>query len=267
MHHPPTPSIPNLSLEPSPAPLARVALRARHAPHLRFRPVAHRLVCWPSSRSSSGRRSCRSHGPTALERVRASGKLRYGSDMEGGGPYAYPDPTIAARRDRLRGRADGAAGQGAGRRRPCSRQGQWDKLLQVLGLGPDRRRSSTATSGPRAARRDYLATRPYYVYQLQLMVPRGGPIRSWADLKQPQPGGGRWTVGVLVGSAADTFAAEQGGPNVRGRPVRRRDRRDDRRAERPVSTRRSRTCPRRASTATGSPASSSSARPSRTAIT
>ena len=62
--------------------------------------------------------------------------------------------------------------------------------------------------------RDYLATRPYYVYQLQLMARRGSPIRSWADLKQPKPGGGRWTVGVLVGSAADTFAAEQGGPHV-----------------------------------------------------
>ena len=47
------------------------------------------------------------------------------------------------------------------------------------------------------------------------MVPRGSPIRRWADLKQPRPDGGRWTVGVLVGSAADTFAAEQGGPNVR----------------------------------------------------
>ena len=43
------------------------------------------------------------------------------------------------------------------------------------------------------------------------MVPRGSPIRGWADLKQPRPGGGRWTVGVLAGSAADTFAAEQGG--------------------------------------------------------
>ena len=46
------------------------------------------------------------------------------------------------------------------------------------------------------------------------MARRGGPIRSWADLKEPKPGGGRWTVGVLVGSAADTFAAEQGGPHV-----------------------------------------------------
>ena len=29
---------------------------------------------------------------TALERIRHSGRLLYGSDMEGGGPYAYPDP-------------------------------------------------------------------------------------------------------------------------------------------------------------------------------
>src|SRR3954453_2884094 len=28
----------------------------------------------------------------ALERIRHSGRLHYGSDMEGGGPYAYPDP-------------------------------------------------------------------------------------------------------------------------------------------------------------------------------
>ena len=32
----------------------------------------------------------------ALERVRQSGRLVYGSDMEGGGPYAYPDPDVAA---------------------------------------------------------------------------------------------------------------------------------------------------------------------------
>jgi polar amino acid transport system substrate-binding protein len=131
--------------------------------------------------------------------------------MEGGGPYAYPDPgsprgvtgfevelmTILAR------------DLGA---EPVFSQGQWDKLLQVLDSG----RIDLVINGyewtePRA--RDYLATRPYYVYQLQLMVRRGRPVRSWADLKQPRPGGGRWTVGVLVGSAAETFASEQGGSN------------------------------------------------------
>src|SRR5262245_58530495 len=29
----------------------------------------------------------------ALDDVRARGSLRYGSDMEGGGPYAFPDPS------------------------------------------------------------------------------------------------------------------------------------------------------------------------------
>ena len=29
---------------------------------------------------------------SGIERVRKAGKLLYGSDMEGGGPYAYPDP-------------------------------------------------------------------------------------------------------------------------------------------------------------------------------
>ncbi|MGO9465866.1 MAG: ABC transporter permease subunit [Isosphaeraceae bacterium] len=148
----------------------------------------------------------------ALDRVRRSGELRYGSDMEGGGPYAYPDPAsprgLAGFEVELMDRL--ARDQGAS---PVFSQGQWDKLLQVLDSG----RIDLVVNGyewtePRG--RDYLATRPYYVYQLQLIVPRGSPIRSWADLKKPKPGGGRFRVGVLVASAADTFAAEQGGPPV-----------------------------------------------------
>jgi polar amino acid transport system substrate-binding protein len=95
---------------------------------------------------------------------------------------------------------------------PVFSQGQWDKLLSVLDSG----RLDLVINGyewtePRG--RDYLATRPYYVYQLQLIVPRGSMLRNWADLKKSKPGGGRYRVGVLVGSAADTFAAEHGGPN------------------------------------------------------
>ena len=112
-------------------------------------------------------------------------------------------------------------------------QGQWEMLLQLLDLG----QSDIVVNGyewtaPRA--RDYLATRPYYVYQLQLMVPRGSPIHTWDDLKRPRPGGGRWTVGVLAGSAADTFTALEGSKNVQGNPVQRFHRRHDRRAKRPV---------------------------------
>jgi polar amino acid transport system substrate-binding protein len=96
---------------------------------------------------------------------------------------------------------------------PIFSQGQWDKLLQVLDSG----RIDLVINGyewTERRARDYLATRPYYIYQLQLMVRRGSPVRAWADLKKPKPGGGRWKVGVLVASAADAFGAEQGGPYV-----------------------------------------------------
>jgi polar amino acid transport system substrate-binding protein len=149
----------------------------------------------------------------ALAKIRSSGHLRYGSDMEGGGPYAFPDPRSA--RDvtgfEVELMASLAKNLGAN---PEFSQGQWDKLLQLLDSG----RIDLVCNGyewTETRAQAYLATRPYYVYQLQLMARRGGSIRSWADLKQPKPGGGRWTVGVLVGSAADTFASEQGGSLVK----------------------------------------------------
>src|SRR5437764_1568159 len=47
------------------------------------------------------------------------------------------------------------------------------------------------------------------------MAPRGGAIRCWDDLtRKSKPGGGRWRVGVLTSSAADTFAREEGGATV-----------------------------------------------------
>ena len=148
----------------------------------------------------------------ALERIRHSGRLLYGSDMEGGGPYAYPDPRSP--RDVTGFEVELMARLGKSLAvTPEFAQGQWDKLLQVLDAG----RIDLVCNGyewTETRARDYLATRPYYVYQLQLMARRGSAVRSWADLKQPKPGGGRWTVGVLVASAADTFAAEQGGAHV-----------------------------------------------------
>ncbi len=84
-------------------------------------------------------------------------------------------------------------------------QGQWDQLLNVLDGG----RIDAVVNGYELTERrarDYLATRPYYVYQLQLMAPGGGRIRSWDNLLQPPPGGGRWRLGVLGGSAAEEFA-------------------------------------------------------------
>jgi len=149
----------------------------------------------------------------ALENVRSTGRLRYGSDMEGGGPYAYPDPNSPRRVTGFEVELMAELAKDVGATAEFS-QGQWDKLLQVLESGRiDLVINGYEWSEQRA--RDYLATRPYYVYQLQLIVRRDSPITAWVDMKSPKPGGGRWTVGVLGGSAADTFAEEQGGPRVK----------------------------------------------------
>ncbi len=97
---------------------------------------------------------------------------------------------------------------------PVFRQVQWEYLLPVLSRGE----LDVVVNGyelTEARVRDYLATRPYYVYQLALMARRDGSIRSWADLELPRPGGGPWKVGVLGMSAADTYAQRFGGANVR----------------------------------------------------
>ena len=102
------------------------------------------------------------------------------------------------------------------RARPVFYQVQWEYLLQVL----DRPASDLdlvingyELTGARA--RDFLATRPYYLYRLQLMARRDGPVRSWADFELPRPGGGPWKVGVMGMSAADTYARKFEDANVR----------------------------------------------------
>jgi polar amino acid transport system substrate-binding protein len=142
----------------------------------------------------------------SLADVRARGTLRYGSDMEGGGPYAFPDPasprSVAGFEVEIMDRLALELGEGV---RAEFSQGPWDKLLGVLDSG----RIDVVVNGyewtPGRAE-DYLATRPYYIYQLQLMGPKGTPVRSWDDLKRPRPDGSPWTVAVLTASAADDFA-------------------------------------------------------------
>jgi polar amino acid transport system permease protein/polar amino acid transport system substrate-binding protein len=150
--------------------------------------------------------------PLGLERVKKAGELRYGSDMEGGGPYAYPDPRSPRGVTGFEVELMALLAKELGLT-PVYAQGQWDKLLQVLGSG----RIDIVVNGyewSEAHARDYLATRPYYVYQLQLMGRRDGAVRSWADLKNARPGGSRWKVGVLTSSAADQYATREGGPLV-----------------------------------------------------
>ncbi len=149
----------------------------------------------------------------SLNRVRAAGLLVYGSDMEGGGPYAFPNPQSPSDVTgfEVELMAEVAAELGV---RPRFSQGQWDKLLQVLDSG----RIDVVANGyewSETRARGYLATRPYYVYKLQLLVQKRAVISSWEELKkQPKAPGVPWRVGVLVGSAADEFVVNEGGPNI-----------------------------------------------------
>jgi polar amino acid transport system substrate-binding protein len=147
-----------------------------------------------------------------LAKIRATGKLVYGADQEGGGPYVYPDPSSPRKVTGFEVELiEELAGDLAARAELA--QGAWDRLLQLL----DTNRIDLVINGyewtPRRAQ-EYLATRPYYVYQLQLMAPRGSAIRSRAELQRPHPQGRRWRVGVLAGSAADAYIRESPGSVV-----------------------------------------------------
>lgn len=149
----------------------------------------------------------------ALADIRVRGVLRYGSDMEGGGPFAFPDPSAPHGVTGFEVEMMALVGAEMGVTAQLS-QGQWDQLLAIL----DSRRIDVVVNGyewTETRQRDYLATRPYYVYQLQLMGRKGTAVKSWSDLSQLRPDGRRWTVGVLVESAGDVFADEHAGDTIR----------------------------------------------------
>ncbi len=156
--------------------------------------------------------SCGRSDKDTLAQIKQRGVVRYGSDKEGGGPYAFPDPDAPRNVTGFEVELMRELGRDLGAK-PEFSQGQWDRLLQELSADQvDLVINGYEWTESRA--RDYLATRPYYVFQLQLLSRRDGPIHSWEDLKHPNPAGRPWTVGILVSSAADTFATEQGGSSL-----------------------------------------------------
>ena len=143
----------------------------------------------------------------SLSRIRRAEVLSYGADAEGGGPYAYPDPSNPGRmigfEVELMQLLCGSLGPA-----PVLYQGQWDALLPTLAAGHiDVVVNGYELTDARVAR--YLASRPYYVYQLQVMAPGQGPIRSFDNLRQRRSDGQRWTVAGLGGSAAESFIRDQ----------------------------------------------------------
>jgi len=141
-----------------------------------------------------------------LAEVRTRGTLIWGADQEGGGPFVYPDP---ADPEKLVGfevdlAALLAAELGV---KPQFFQADWNTLPSFL----DSDKIDIILNGYEltpARSAQMAASRPYYIYELQLLARDDDTrIRSWDDLRKPPPDR-KWQISVLGGTAAAQYLRE-----------------------------------------------------------
>ncbi len=144
------------------------------------------------------------HAGEALDAIRERGTLRWGADMEGGGPFVFPSPTNEDS-DRVEGFEVEIANLLAERLGAEAefRQNPWDKLPEVLNGGSIDIVLNGYEWSPAWAEQ-YGTSIPYYVYELQLLGRKSDDtLLTWDDLLNPA--GGPRKVAVLGGSAADLY--------------------------------------------------------------
>lgn len=140
-----------------------------------------------------------------LEAIKARGYFTWGGDLEGGGPFMWPDDQAPRGLAGVEAELAELLAQQLSKQTgltiaPQFAQGQWDTLPSILNTGRiDMVMNGYEWTAERAATVD--TTIPYYVYELQLIVRDGSSIRSWEDLRA----GGRHTVAVLGGSSSETY--------------------------------------------------------------
>jgi polar amino acid transport system substrate-binding protein len=141
--------------------------------------------------------------------------LRWGGDKEGGGPYIYESPKDPENLIGFEVELMDRLAQRLGVRAEF-RQAQWDTLPEMLRKRPDQ--VDIIVNGYELTRAHLqsgmIATVPYYVYELRLIARRDDAPKTWDDFQRPHPSGRKWTVGVLSGTAAEKYMAEQFGEHV-----------------------------------------------------
>lgn len=151
-------------------------------------------------------------GGDTLADVRARGRLIWGGDAEGGGPYVYPDPGDPRSVTGFEVDLAAALAEELGVRAEFF-QGPWDDLPALLAT----RRIDVILNGyelteARAARMP--STSPYYIYSLVLLSRRGNErIGDWSDLARP-PAGRQLKVGALNSSGAYGYASRKFGHEI-----------------------------------------------------
>src|SRR5262245_31793243 len=133
--------------------------------------------------------------------------LVWGGDKTGGAPFIMtrPDGSLYGFDADLAKYLAGELGM-----RPEFSQGKWDQTLPRLYRGD----IDIALNGfeyTPERERVWRSTLPYYVYNLQLLVRKDGPLQSWDDLLTPKPDGSLKSVGVLSNSSSFYYLTETEG--------------------------------------------------------
>lgn len=142
----------------------------------------------------------------------ARGELVWGADQEGGGPYVYPDPADPSR---LLGFEVDLADLLAAELGVKARffQADWSTLPEFL----ENKSIHVVLNGyewtPGRAER-MTSTRPYYIYELQLMARADESRFASVDELCNSPAGVRYKVSVLAGSAPDIYLRARCGDRV-----------------------------------------------------
>lgn len=146
----------------------------------------------------------------ALSDIRRRGEIVWGGDQEGGGPFVFPREDEPSEVTGFEVELAAALGARLGAK-PRFFQGPWDKMPDLLRTG----KIDVVLNGYEwtPARAETMAsTIPYYVYGLQLLVRKDDQsLRGWKDLDAERPARPR-RVGVLIGTAAEAYLRERGGP-------------------------------------------------------
>jgi polar amino acid transport system substrate-binding protein len=136
-----------------------------------------------------------------LETIRQRGRLIWGADAEGGGPYVYSDPANPKQVTGFEVEIANLLARELGVKAQYF-QGAWETLPALLDSGEiDIILNGYELTPSRAGTMDYCV--PYYIYQLSLLGRKDNvAFDSWEDLRRPISGH-KPQIGVLGGSAAD----------------------------------------------------------------
>ena len=142
-----------------------------------------------------------------LDQIKLRGKLIWGADAEGGGPYVYPDPENPKRVLGFEVELADLLARELGVKAEFF-QAAWDTLPSLLKTEQiDIVLNGYELTPLRAGDMDY--TVPYYIYELTLLANiDNNALQTWADLRKRNDGA-RQRVGVLLGSAAHEHLKQQ----------------------------------------------------------